>query len=41
MWEISNRYRDILLYRLFPILVANKIRNIIATIIIAIINIMG
>ena len=40
MWEISNIYRGILLCRLFLILVANKIRNIIAAMIIAMIDAM-
>ena len=40
MWEISNICRDISLCRLFLILVTNKIRNMIATIIIAMIDIM-
>ena len=41
MWEISNIYRGISLYRLFPILVTNKIRNIIATMVVAMVNAMG
>ena len=41
MWEISNIYRNIPLYRLFPILVANKIRNMIAAIVVTMVDAMG